>query len=106
MSHAKYFTLIILFTAAIAPAADWPHWGGGLGRNMVNPDEKNMPTTWDVKTGKNVKWVVPLGSLAYGNPVIADGRIFVGTNNDGRYDKDIAGDRGNILWEVSLASGT
>ncbi|MHC5164181.1 MAG: hypothetical protein ACYSOI_02275 [Planctomycetota bacterium] len=44
MSHAKYFTLIILFTAAIAPAADWPHWGGGLGRNMVNPDEKNMPT--------------------------------------------------------------
>jgi outer membrane protein assembly factor BamB len=97
MSHAKYFTLIILFTAAIAPAADWPHWGGGLGRNMVNPDEKNMPTTWDVKTGKNVKWVVPLGSLAYGNPVIADGRIFVGTNNDGRYDKDIAGDRGNIL---------
>jgi outer membrane protein assembly factor BamB len=64
---------------------------------MVNPDEKKMPTSWDVKNGKNIKWVVRLGSLAYGNPVIADGRVFVGTNNDGRYDKSIGGDRGNIL---------
>jgi len=78
-------------------SADWPHWGGGLGRNMVNPDEKNLPTDWDVKTGRNVKWTVRLGSLAYGNPVVADGRVFVGTNNGGRYDKDVIGDRGNIL---------
>ena len=90
-------TLTGLLLAAPVFSADWPHWGGGLGRNMVNPDEKNMPTTWDVKSGKNVKWVMRLGSLAYGNPVVADGRIFVGTNNDGRYGKDIKGDRGNIL---------
>jgi len=88
---------IVCCGAFPALAADWPHWGGGLGRNMVNPDEKNLPTTWDVKSGKNVKWVARLGSLAYGNAVIADGRIFVGTNNGGRYDKAITGDRGNIL---------
>ena len=97
MHHIKYLIVIILAASTVASAADWPHWGGGLGRNMVNPDEENMPTTWDVKTGKNVKWVVPLGSLAYGNTVVADGRVFVGTNNDGQYDKDITGDRGNIL---------
>jgi outer membrane protein assembly factor BamB len=92
---------VILLIASLgtvpASAADWPHWGGGLGRNMVNPDEKNLPATWNVRTGENIKWEVKLGSLAYGNPVIADGRVFVGTNNDGRYDREIVGDRGNIL---------
>jgi outer membrane protein assembly factor BamB len=97
MNKPKIFILIVLLSASRAITADWPHWGGGPGRNMVNPDEKNMPTTWDVKSGKNIKWVARLGSLAYGNPVIADGRVFVGTNNDGRYDESIDGDRGNIL---------
>jgi outer membrane protein assembly factor BamB len=77
--------------------ADWPHWGGGLGRNMVNTTEKNIPTTWDVESGKNIKWVMPLGSLAYGNPVVAGGRIFSGTNNAAEYDKAVTGDKGNIL---------
>jgi outer membrane protein assembly factor BamB len=84
---------------AVTPvmAADWPHWGGGLGRNMVNTSETNLPSTWDVKTGSNVKWVRALGSLAYGNTVVAQGKIFVGTNNDGLYDKAITEDKGNIL---------
>lgn len=89
--------LITLLSASPAMTADWPHWGGGLGRNMVNLKERNIPTTWDVKTGKNIKWAVPLGSLAYGNTVVAGGRVLVGTNNDGHYDKEITGDRGVIL---------
>ncbi|MFC1762580.1 PQQ-binding-like beta-propeller repeat protein [Planctomycetota bacterium] len=93
----RVITFITLVIVLPLGAADWPHWGGGLGRNMVNPDEKNMPTTWDVKTGSNIKWITELGSLAYGNPVVAGGQIYVGTNNDGRYDKAIKGDRGNIL---------
>lgn len=90
-------TVILLLTASPALTADWPHWGGGLGRNMANFTEKNMPTTWDIRSGQNIKWVVPLGSLAYGNTVVANGQIYVGTNNDGRYDKSIRGDKGNIL---------
>ena len=89
--------LTILLLASPGLTADWPHWGGGIGRNMVNTNEKNIATTWDVKSGKNIKWVVPLGSQAYGNPVVADGRVFVGTNNDGNYDKAITDDKGNIL---------
>lgn len=93
----KHIWIILVLVVATTQAADWTHWGGGLGRNMVNPDEKNMPESWDVKTGKNVKWVVPLGSLAYGNTVVADGRVIVGTNNEGRYDPAVEGDKGNIL---------
>ncbi|MCP4450261.1 MAG: PQQ-like beta-propeller repeat protein [Planctomycetes bacterium] len=92
-------TMILLILMAMTPVmgADWPHWGGGLGRNMVNATETDLPTTWDVKTGSHIAWVKPLGSLAYGNPVVAQGRVFVGTNNDGLYDKALTGDKGNIL---------
>src|SRR5437899_8017877 len=57
-------------------------FGGSVQRNMVNTVEKNMPTDWDVKTGKGIKWVAELGSKAYGGPVISGGKIFIGTNND------------------------
>lgn len=97
MRRLTIILLAVSLGSVPAFSADWPHWGGGLGRNMVNPNEKDLPTTWDVKSGENVKWVVRLGSLAYGNPVIAGGRVFVGTNNDGRYDREVRGDRGNIL---------
>src|SRR5262249_13137527 len=56
--------------------ADWPCFGGGPTRNMVNLVETNIPETWEVRPGKplrNVKWVAQLGSRAYGGPVISGG---------------------------------
>src|SRR5260370_42162376 len=52
-------------------APSWPMFGGSVQRNMVNTVEKGVPTSWDVKTGKNIKWVAELGSKAYGGPVVA-----------------------------------
>lgn len=40
-----------------------------------------VPTAWDLKSGKNVLWSVPLGSQSYGSPVVSGGKVFVGTNN-------------------------
>ena len=71
-------------------------WGGSPDRNMVS-DETNIPHTWDVKTGKNIKWTAPLGSQTYGNPVIANGRVYVGSNNNGHFQPNITGDKGIIL---------
>jgi outer membrane protein assembly factor BamB len=64
---------------------------------MVNAVEKGLPTSWDVDSGTNVKWTQALGSQSYGNPVVVGGKVFVGTNNEGRRDPDIKGDKGNIL---------
>jgi outer membrane protein assembly factor BamB len=58
---------------------------------------KGLPTTWDVKTKKNVKWVAELGSQAYGNPVVAGGMVFVGTNNEGPRDPNVKGDKGVLM---------
>ena len=81
--------------APIKPG-DWPQWAGTSYRNNT-PIAENIPTQWEVgrfdrKTGqwipddaRNIKWVAQLGSQSYGNPVIAAGRILVGTNNGAGY---------------------
>jgi outer membrane protein assembly factor BamB len=75
---------------------DWPMWGGTPDRNMVS-SMKGLPTTWDVATKKNVKWVAALGSQTYGNPVVARGTVFVGTNNEAMRDPKQGGDRGVLM---------
>lgn len=60
--------------------ADWPQWAGWSGRNNT-PSGKNIPVTWDIDSGKNIKWQSKLGSQTYGNPVVANGKVYVGTNN-------------------------
>ena len=67
-------------------AGDWPQWGGSRLRNNT-PDGKNIPTTWNIETGRNIKWAAKLGSQTYGNPVVANGKVFVGTNNAHGYLK-------------------
>lgn len=63
---------------------DWPQWGGSYFRNNT-PDGENIPTKWNIKTGENVKWAARLGSQTYGNPVVANGKVYVGTNNGAGY---------------------
>src|SRR5438270_9012060 len=77
-------------------SGDWPMWGGTPDRNMVST-MKGLPTEWDVKTKKNVKWIAELGSKSYGNPVVDGGMVFVGTNNERLRDPKQPGDRGVLM---------
>ena len=45
-------------------------------------------------TTKNVRWAAKLGSQAYGNTTVANGKVYVGTNNETPRDKRHIGDRG------------
>jgi outer membrane protein assembly factor BamB len=82
----------------------WPMWGGTPDRNMIS-SMKGLPSEWDVKTKKNIKWVAELGSQSYGNPVVADGMVFVGTNNEAPRDPKVTGDRG-VLMAFRESDGT
>src|SRR5919106_1862474 len=106
-----------ILAASVSLSADWPMWGGTPSRNMVSP-LTGMPSQWDVKSGKNVKWMAALGSQSYGNPVVAGGVVLVGTNNEALRDPKQGGDRGvlmafreadgEFLWQATfekLASG-
>jgi outer membrane protein assembly factor BamB len=75
---------------------DWPMWGGTPERNMVSP-MKGLPTSWDIKANKNVKWMAQLGSQSYGNPVVAGGQVYVGTNNELVRNPKEGGDRGVLM---------
>jgi outer membrane protein assembly factor BamB len=78
---------------------------------MVSPDN-GLPTAFDAgkarddgtidpaTVSKNVKWVAKLGTQSYGNPTIADGRVFIGTNNPGapgHFREDLTGDYGVLV---------
>ena len=84
------------FRAAGSETGNWPMWGGSPDRNMVSK-MKGLPTEWDVKTKKNVKWVAKLGSQSYGNPVVSGGQVYVGTNNELVRNPKEGGDRGVLM---------
>lgn len=94
-------SFLVLVSASLS--ADWPMWGGTPSRNMVSP-LTGMPTSWDLKTGKNVKWVAELGSQSYGNPVVGGGVVMIGTNNEALRDPKQPGDRG-VLMAFREATG-
>src|SRR4051812_1952164 len=98
----------VLAGAALSLAKDWPLWGGSPSRNMVSDDagalpaEANIPEPGegdklDTAKAKNVKWAARLGSQTYGNPTVAGGRVYVGTNNDSPRDEKHKGDRGVLM---------
>ncbi|MEW6251224.1 MAG: PQQ-binding-like beta-propeller repeat protein [Planctomycetota bacterium] len=106
---------------ATQPAHDWPMWGGTPARNPVASAAaagRGLPAEWDVETKQNIKWSAPLGSTSYGGPVVAGGKVLVGTNNAGEYRPHSQGDKGcvlcfdaangKLLWQAThdkLASG-
>lgn len=114
-------TMVLMFVSS-GHAADWPEWGGGADRNMVSTETgvsfsfepgKRVEGSGavDPKSTKGVRWVVPLGSQTYGNPTVAHGKVFVGTNNDGEYREGVNGDysvvlafdegTGKFLWQYT-----
>jgi len=59
--------------------------------------ETGLPGSFDPATGKNIKWIAPLGTSTYSSPVVAAGRVFVGTNNENPRDTRHKGDRGVLM---------
>ena len=82
-------------TIAQPSTTNWPSFRGPSASGVA--EGYKLPVKWNVETKQGVKWVVGLGSQAYGNPVIAGGRIFVGTNNEGKRNPKIVGDKGVVM---------
>ena len=80
----------------VANAKDQPQWGERFSRNMIS-DEKGLPDGFDPATGKNVKWSVEVGDETHGTPIVAKGKVFIGTNNGHPRDSRHKGDRGVLM---------
>ena len=71
--RTRLLALTICLLPALAQAAgksDLVMFGGDASRNFVS-DEKNLPVEWDLKSGKNIKWVAELGSLSPSEATLA-----------------------------------
>ena len=89
-------TALLLTIAPEVNAADQPQWGQAWTRNMVS-EERGLPSEFDPQSGRNVRWTARLGSESHSTPVIADGRVYIGTNNDEPRDPKHQGDRGVLM---------
>ena len=88
--------------------ADQPQWGQYGTRNMIS-EETNLPATFKpgerdrstggitLPEGSGVRWIANLGNETCGTPIVAGGRVFVGTNNNVPRDPRIQGDRGVLM---------
>ncbi|QJW92641.1 outer membrane protein assembly factor BamB family protein [Frigoriglobus tundricola] len=74
------------------PVTEWPMFGGTPARNMVNTRDRlvkfpesdpNWEKPEDVQKWENewVLWKARLGTRTHGSPIVAGGRVYVGTNN-------------------------
>lgn len=113
-------SLVLAFALAASGlhGRDWPSWGGAdPGRNMVSP-ETGLPAVFKpgekaptgdgmlAGTTENVRWVDKLGTFICGNPTVAGGKVFVGTD-----DSMLTGDsrlkrsRGGMIWCLDEKTG-
>lgn len=91
-----WLALCAFFCGGTARAADQPQWGEAWSRNMVSA-EKGLPSSFDPKTGQNVKWIAKLGDETHSTPIVSQGKIFIGTNNGEPRDPKHKGDRGVLM---------
>src|SRR5262245_18447884 len=100
MKYKILFLLILPITIAITYAAEEPKdsdmFGFTSARNMVS-NATGLVDKWDIKTGENVKWSAKIGSQTYGAPAVANGTVFVGTNNEALKNPKLSCDLGNIM---------
>ena len=83
-------------TSGHALGADQPQWGHAWDRNLVSP-ERGLPTTFNPTNGLNLAWSAELGTETYSSPIVAGGRVYIGTNNEHPRDPNRTGDRGVLL---------
>ncbi len=79
-----------------ASAVHFNFRGNGTGR-FPQPDTGRPPVAWDIETGTNVRWTLPLPSYSHSYPVIVGDRIF--TNSEPHWLYCVDKLSGEVLWK-------
>jgi outer membrane protein assembly factor BamB len=76
----------------------------------MTSSETGLVDSVDVASGKGVKWRAALGTQSYATPVVAGGRVYIGTNNEAPRDPKHTMDAGvlmclderdgSLLWQL------
>ena len=88
--------LIVAAAGSATVQGDWPMFGRDATRNSVSL-ETNPPLWWDARTGQNIKWQAGIGFFALSQPVVADGLVWIGTDNQNPRDPANTGFAGVLM---------
>jgi hypothetical protein len=68
-------------------AASSPNWPGFRGPNASGVvDGQNLPASWNVATGENIRWGAIIPGLAHSSPIVWGDRLYVTTAISSRTD--------------------
>jgi outer membrane protein assembly factor BamB len=92
----------VRFAVALTLAAAWAlparaDWTSFRGREASGVSEgQNLPASWDVKTGANVRWKTEIPGLGHSSPIVSRDRVFVTTAVTPEMPSIVLGDEGGI----------
>jgi outer membrane protein assembly factor BamB len=75
---------VLMFVAAgaarqdLRPGVDWPQFRGPAASGVA--EEYPLPTQWNVETGENVRWKVPVAGLAHSSPIVWRDHVCLSTS--------------------------
>jgi outer membrane protein assembly factor BamB len=95
-ARAALISVLIAVSILTGRTSDQPQWGEAWTRNMVS-NEKGLPESFDIRTGEHVRWSAQLGTQTHSTPIVANGRVYIGTNNRAPRDPRHQGDRGVLM---------
>lgn len=97
-----------LFPFSLALASDWPQFRGPTGQGFST--DRDLPLTWDGKTGQNVLWKAPLPkcSESQSSPIVCKDRVFVTTALSKPLEQHVTcyqKSDGKQLWDTVVPPG-
>lgn len=69
---------------AVPARASWPSFRGPGASGVA--DGQHLPDLWDLKSGENILWRIPIPGLGHSSPIVWGDRIFVTTAISSRSD--------------------
>lgn len=94
---------LIACLANSSKAEPWPGWRGPRGDGTSA--EKNVPTQWNGKTGKNIVWKVEIPGRGHASPIVWGDRLFMVTclqTDQHRVLLCLDRKTGKILWQRTV----
>lgn len=74
-------------------AQEWPSFRGPAATGVA--DGQNLPSDWDVKAGRNVRWMAEVPGVGHSSPIVWGDRVFVTTAVMAEAPTLVLGDKGS-----------
>jgi outer membrane protein assembly factor BamB len=68
-------------------ADEWPQFRGQDASGIAT--DQDLPDSWDVETGANVRWKTRIPGLGHACPIVSRGRVFILTADSGETDPEL-----------------